>query len=230
MTTNSDSSHNLSGKKLAIIAVGLFLLLAAIYMVSYNGLPVMVDEWYYADWTQAFVQNPASRIQPILDSGSLAQALYKFHRVPFLFVMAVPYKIAQAIGGWGVVHTMGVTSLFLTALAGVFVFLTGLALGYRTKVALFVSLVFGLGTPAWFYSKTYVREPFAGMWLIGGFFFLILFRKRRSFWALVVSLLFFLLAMLTRSSRSIIHQDFLMKSFEGLLSFNPQGTYLLEQM
>ncbi len=192
-----------SGKKLALIAAGLFLLLGAIFMVSYNGLPVMVDEWYYADWTQAFVQHPANRIQPILDSGSLAQSLYKFHRLPFLIAMAIPYKLAQAIKGIGVVHGMGVTNVFATALAGMFVFLSGIALGYRTKTALFVSLVFGLATPAWFYSKTYVREPFAGMWLIGGFFFLVLFRKRHAFWAMIVAVLFFLVAMLTRSSLAV---------------------------
>jgi len=166
-------------------------------------MPVMVDEWYYADWTQEFVQDPGVRLQPILNSPSLAQALYRIHRLPFLLAMAAPYKLAQAVEGLGVVHAMGLTNIFATALAGMFVFLSGLALGYRTKTSLFTSFVFALGTPAWFYSKTYVREPFAGMWLIGGFYFLVLFRKKSSFWALAASLLFFLLAMLTRSSLAV---------------------------
>lgn len=190
-------------KKLALLSLGVFLIFASIYMITYSGIPVMVDEWYYADWTQGLVLNPAGRLNLILEAPTLAQSLFHIHRLPFLVAMAGPYKLAQIIGNIGVVHAMGLTNIFVTALAGVFVFLIGVTLGYRAKTALFTSFVFGLGTPAWFYAKTYVREPLAGMFLIGGFFFLILFRKKRSFWTFVISLLFFLLAALTRSSMAV---------------------------
>ena len=190
-------------KKLVLLSLGLFLIFASLYLISYSGIPVMVDEWYYADWTQGLVLNPAERLSLILEAPTAAQSLFHIHRLPFLIAMAVPYKLAQMNGSVGVVHAMGLTNVFVTSLAGVFVFLIGVTLGYRAKTAMFTSFVFGLGTPSWFYAKTYVREPLAGMFLIGGFFFLILFRKKQSFWAFIISLLFFLLAALTRSSMAV---------------------------
>ncbi len=54
---------------------------------------------------------------------------------------------------------VGLLNPVLTALACVMLFKTSLALGLRVRTGLLLTLVFGLGTVAWPYSRGFTREP-----------------------------------------------------------------------
>ncbi len=81
--------------------------------------------------------------------------------------LATPlYLLADAVPGFGLVHTVWLFNIIVVALAGGTVFLYALALGYNERTAVLGALVFGLGTIAWPYSKTFFREPLALLLLL----------------------------------------------------------------
>jgi hypothetical protein len=79
---------------------------------------------------------------------------------PLQPVLAAPlFLIAQALPGIGLAHTVWLFNILITALTAGVLYAYGLALGYRARVAALVALMFGLGTIAWPYSRTFFREP-----------------------------------------------------------------------
>jgi hypothetical protein len=57
------------------------------------------------------------------------------------------------------VHTVWLFNILVTALTAGALCAYRLALGCRAHVAALVALIFGLGTIAWPYSRTFFREP-----------------------------------------------------------------------
>ena len=82
-------------------------------------------------------------------------------------VMAAPlYLLAEAIPGIGLVHTVYLLNIFVCAATGVLIFLYALTLDYDMRVGSLGAVLFGLGSIAWPYSKTFFREPLVMLFLL----------------------------------------------------------------
>ena len=185
-------------------AAALFGLFLSIYMLTYAGIYHVFDEEYYGLRTRSFVNNPTKVFLPLLHSHSLLRLLRLSHRLPFIATLSIFFKASQTFHGFGAVQTMYLTNILAGALTVTFIFLSGMELGYGKRLSLLVAGIYGLATPAWVYTKTLLREPFAWMLLIGGIYFLIKARKRKSILSFLCSTVLLLLAVSTRISTAAV--------------------------
>ncbi len=101
------------------------------------------------------------RVYSIYELGqtALVVPLYALGRVVDSFF---PQPDANGIG----ILFVGFLNPLITALTCVVLFWTALAFGFRYRTALTLTVVFGLATVAWAYSKGFTREPLLGLCIL----------------------------------------------------------------
>jgi len=150
----------------------LFVLLAAVYFFFFSGVAVSNDEVQLWDGVHSFVQQgnlwlnysgalrlpgnyPSNAPVPTLDSE------------PGQVLAAAPFFVAALwLPGLGLVQTVWLLNVVLTALTGTLIYHYARLLGYETRTAIGATLLFGLATIAFPYSKTFFREPLLGVLLL----------------------------------------------------------------
>jgi hypothetical protein len=167
-------------------AMGLSLVafLIAVYFITYSGYAVSRDEWFLFDATESMArrgtmeQNFQFDAYPPVSLSDVNPP--SADTEPMQPVLAAPlFLIAQALPGIGLVHTVWLFNILITALTAGTLYAYGLALGYRAHVAALVALMFGLGTIAWPYSRTFFREPlFTWLGLLSAY---LIVRVRQNF-------------------------------------------------
>ena len=150
---------------MAALSLGLFALLASLYLLSYSGIYHSGDKvGYVRDAIKIIRQGPT-------ELG---------HGGPFALTLALGLILAQAGEFVRPLQGLFLINIAATALAAVFLFLTILELGYDYRAGLLVAMLYGLASPAWVYSKLLFRDPFVAMALIAMVAFLVRFRRRWS--------------------------------------------------
>jgi hypothetical protein len=164
------ANNSFSIIRLALLLLGIFL---AIYSLTYSGTFITDDE-----------QILASRAMSIAFDGTPNDfRVYGNSRVfalsnlmPEQAIQAVNIEPGQQIIGAllahisdflpvGRVQFMFMLNVWVTALTVMAVFGIVVLSGYRSATALIVSFLFGLGTIAWPYARTYFRDPLATLFL-----------------------------------------------------------------
>ncbi len=179
----------------------IFFLASAVYMLSYAGICYSFDEVGYAKSAQS---------SELLHSILIALQTNNWHyivneRLPFVISLAFINKLIIGLHiGIGPLQAMYLINIVSTSITGAFVFLIGRELHYSKRTSTIVSLIFAFASPSWVYSKSLFRDSFAAMWLSIGFYYLIRSRVKRSLTSLGISVLFFMLAVLTRSSTAAV--------------------------
>jgi hypothetical protein len=168
------------------MGVSLVVFLIAIYFITYSGFAVSRDEWFLFDATESMArrgtmeQNFEFDAYPPVSLDEVRPP--SADTEPMQPVLAAPlFLIAQALPGIGLAHTVWLFNILITALTAGTLYAYGLALGYRAHVAAPVALMFGLGTIAWPYSRTFFREPlFTWLGLLSAY---LIVRVRQGFTA-----------------------------------------------
>ncbi|GAB4552074.1 MAG: hypothetical protein OHK0023_19610 [Anaerolineae bacterium] len=146
-------------------AVGIFILLCAVYLATFTGHPISSDEWQLADaarstalyglpaqpytYTMRFFSTPP-------DDQVVVQLQVDSIQVNLLAPLIGLARIAPNIS---LMHTIWLFNVMVTALTGAVVYLVGRTLGYSERVATAVALIFGISTIAFPYSQMLFREP-----------------------------------------------------------------------
>lgn len=147
------------------LALSLFVILAALYFAVFTGHPVSGDERLLFDMVRSLTidgsfelalsadQRPAFDVAPheIMPSADV-EPLQAYLSAPLVL-------LARALPEIGVLQTVWLFNIFVTALTGTLLYVYGRRLGYSQRVAAFVALIFGLGTIALPYAQMYFREP-----------------------------------------------------------------------
>lgn len=162
------------------LLLALFVLLASIYMLTYDGniesgdtlglFDVVASQVRFGDdllalsaWFWQPATRPAHELFPIQHSA--AEPLQTW-------LGAGLYWLADKLPGVGLVHAVWLLNVLVSAAAGCVVFLYALALGYAERTAVFGAVGFGVGTVIWPYTKTFFREPLALFLILLTAFFL----------------------------------------------------------
>ncbi len=146
------------------IGACLVTLLIAVYFLTYSGYAISRDEWFLFDATESFARRGTMELNYEFDAYP-PQTLDAVRppsvdAEPLQPVLAAPlFLAAQALPGIGLAHTVWLFNILVTALTAGVLYAYGLALGYPMPAAALVALIFGLGTIAWPYSRTFFREP-----------------------------------------------------------------------
>lgn len=118
----------------------------------------------------------------------------------FLASKVLPAKYA----GYATMFAVSLFNAAVTALTCLLIFLFGQKLGYSTKVSIFLSLIYGLGTMAWPYAKEFFSEPLAGLFILFAVFSAYCHKIERSNTWLFLSGLAIGMAMATRLTAVIL--------------------------
>lgn len=86
---------------------------------------------------------------------------------PLQLILSVPlYWLTERLANTGLVHSVWLFNVIVgVGLCGT-VFCYVIQLGYDQKVAIWIALGLGIGTIAWPYTKTFFREPLAGLMIL----------------------------------------------------------------
>jgi hypothetical protein len=148
-----------------LFAAALFVILAALYFLTYSGHDISGDELILFDGVHSLAQHgnlwlaytnterppgtyPNNAPVPSLDS----EPMQVFAALPLFW-------IAEIVPGIGLMQTVWLLNILVIALTAVVLFYYGLALGFPARTSIAVALIFGVATMAWPYSKTFFREP-----------------------------------------------------------------------
>jgi hypothetical protein len=161
------------------IAVALFLLLCAVYLLTFSGELHSSDGQAMFSVAESLVRRGHYDINQIrwmgLQQGTFGPdgELYCRKGVG-TSLLAVPLAwLGLVVPWWGVVQTAMLLNVLVTALTGALIFLYVRRLGYGQNTAVVTSLVFGLGTMAWPYAKYFFSEPLTGLCLLAAAYFVL---------------------------------------------------------
>ncbi len=144
------------------IAVCLMAFLSAALFLTYGGEFISTDEMFLFDAAESLARrgnlelNLTASYRPV-----------QFLDEPMQAIAAAPlFWVVERLPGVGMVHGMLVFNNLVTSATAGLLFFYALALGRSPAAAFTVALLFGVGTIAWPYSKTFFREPLTGFLLL----------------------------------------------------------------
>ncbi len=194
------------------LVVCLFSLLLGFYWLTYRGVPISGDEIALFSSTESLVRYQESR---------LYSAYYQYQGVgdslwsepvhePMQTLLAIPlYWIAFQSDSLGMVHTVWIFNIWVTASIGVLFYLTARTLGYRHEIGFVGAMLLGVSTMLWPYTQTYFREPLAAFWVLLAFYLAFMLQKQFRVWVGMLLLLVCAAALLTKESLFLIFPSLL---------------------
>jgi hypothetical protein len=198
------------------IALGIFFLLSAVYLLSYQGLARSGgDEWVMFSMAESFVQAGTLETPQMLFLPVSHVAIGRIEPLQSLLVAPI-YWLAVRLSQVGNVQMVMSFAVWVTALTGSCVYLTARNLGYRSNAALVAALGFGLATISWPYARTFFRESLLALWLVAAFLSFVIWQNHRRRFHLLLCALFLTFAVATKASTVIVVPAFVLVILGGL--------------
>ncbi len=138
-------------KKITFIVLNLFIFFVAIYLLTYAGGVTDVSQMRVEVLKSIFERGDLSVPSGMGIRGSDGREYSWFPIGSVLF--AFPFFIIGELSGIPSANLISIMSLLISAFTAVVVFLFSVTLGYSRRASLSVSIFYGLGTMAWYYSK-----------------------------------------------------------------------------
>jgi len=150
-------------------------LMTCVYMLSYRAvmqsgdtlraLDAVTSLSRYGDWLmdESNWFKPSLRIR---EENDLPLSEYEVEE-RLNIQLALPLsKIAETLPRLGVIHTVWLFNVFVSALIAGLLYLLVIALDYSQAVAVLVAVSAGIGTNLWAYSQTFFREPLSALFIL----------------------------------------------------------------
>ncbi|MEZ4767820.1 MAG: 6-pyruvoyl-tetrahydropterin synthase-related protein [Caldilineales bacterium] len=177
------------------VAIGVFFLALAVYMVTYVGAFKSNDERALFSGIDSFIKRGEFTVNQIYwdytNVGMLTSAGDMVPNYePGQMVAAIPFYLWGRALGAAVQGTM-FFNVLVTAASAALVYLCFLELRYRRRTSTLGALVFAFATLAWPYSRTFFREPLTVLAYLVAVYALLRYRPpepRRLRWPFVAGL------------------------------------------
>jgi hypothetical protein len=180
------------------IAFGVFVLLLAVYTLTYSGRIHVVDEFYMLAVTESLSKGRLSvnqiaslqwGFEPIEQVGAFGPSGDVFCKKGIgTSLVGLPlFASARLWPALGAVHAALLTNAVVTALTGSVLFLHLVLTGLGRRASLVCALLFGFGTLAWPYTRTFFAEPLAALGLLVAIRGCSAFRRTRRWTAALLS-------------------------------------------
>jgi hypothetical protein len=167
----------------------LFILLTAVYLLSYSGQFHAIDEVSVVAMTESLVKRAQVSTDQIRWSQGWTPSqgrvgpdghLYSKKGIGSAILGSPFYWLALRVPQAGAVRAMMLSNALVTALTGYLLYASVRLLGYRSSVAFLTALAYGLATMAWPYAKYFFSEPLIALGLVGGLWGLLLYRRTHT--------------------------------------------------
>ncbi len=171
------------------LGLGLGLFLSAVYLFTYRGGFHSVDEVSMFAVTESLVkfgQVNTDQIAWTQWATSQAEAqgffgrdghVYSKKGLALSLAQAPLYWLALYLPSLGMLQLVSTLNAFITAAAGLLVFMFAHRLGFSRRTGLWTALIFGLATIAFVYAKYLFSEPLAGFLLLLAAYMLLAYRQ-----------------------------------------------------
>ncbi|MEM7034681.1 MAG: glycosyltransferase family 39 protein [Chloroflexota bacterium] len=165
------------------ISIRLFLFLFSFYLLSYAPILHSSDGQAMFATAESLARRGAFDIEQIrwmdLQQGTygLDGLLYSRKGLGQPLLALPLTAIGLFVPFFGTMTATILFGSFVTALTGVLIYLLLVQLGYERWVGVIASLVYGTGTLAWPYAKTFFSDPLAGFLLLAALLTLHQFKK-----------------------------------------------------
>lgn len=165
------------------LGAALFCVLSALYLITYTGTWISNDGLYLFDSTESIVRRGNLDTTYLYDlvraPAAHADPFAPGQQEPLQPLLAAPlFWLAERLPGIGLIHTVWLFNVFVTAGTGVLVYVGALLLGTGTAAAWVTGLIYGVATGAWAYAQTFFREPLGGLFLLGVLLAAVVLRQR----------------------------------------------------
>ena len=210
-STPASQSFPLNRRSLAL-ALCLIAVLAGVYWFTYSGRVLSTDELSLFDGVESLSRRGNTRVNLNFDYPRQVEFPVD-DQVPSPLVDAELlqltaasglFRLAEILPGVGLAHMVWLLNVLMCAAAGGVFFLLARLLGHTERVAIGATLILGLGTMLWPYSKVFFREPLAMLLLLGATLCLqatvLLWGRRAAFGWLVGFTACVLLTLLTKEA------------------------------
>ncbi len=164
--------------------LGLFLFLFSLYLLTYSPTLHSSDGLAMFSTAESLARRGAWDIEQIrwmgLQQGTFGlDGLLYSRKGAGQPLLALPLTwLGLVVPFLGTVTATMLFGSFTTALSGALIYLYLAKLGYRQKTGIIAGLVYGTGTMAWPYAKTFFSDTLAGLLLLITALALLLFRQR----------------------------------------------------
>lgn len=190
------------------ILIWLVIFLSSIYLLTYSGRIESNDTRTLfnatasvVDYNDLLLDKTSWYNQPSPLNSPQQYPLTEFQAEQLPVILAAPlYWLAEHLPGIGLVHSVWLFNVFVSAAIGTLMFGYGLTLGYNERTALLGAILLGLTTAIWPYSKSFFREPLACLMILTSAFLLERWRAGRSIRILAMGLVALAGALLTKDA------------------------------
>ena len=228
--------NKIEGRSNIYLTLTLLVLLLAVYTLTYSGTFISDDEHILAsrclslafdDWVNDRRVYGNSRVYALANLAPIYAAQGVNIEPGQTLAGSVLARLA-ALLGVGRVQTLFLLNIWVTAFTAVIISGMLIFLGYSKSTAFLSALLFGLGTAAWPYAKTFFRDSLAMMFLTGAWASgLVLSKSARISWRWILALLICAAAgVLTKNTISIALPVLLIFIVTARYQRNPQGSLL----
>lgn len=176
-------------------ALPLFLFLLALYLCTYSADPHSSDGLAMVSTAESLVRRGAWDVEQIRWMG-LQQGTFGLDGLLYSRkglgqpLLALPLAwLGLLLPGLGLLTTTMLFNSLITAFTGVLVLWFVEKLGYSSKIGVWAGLIYGAGTMAWPYAKTFFSDTLAGTLLLMAALALFLYRQNgQTRWPFVAGL------------------------------------------
>jgi len=175
------SQRRISPRAAWLTGLALFVILAAVYWLTYRGYPLSRDEIYLFDTVQNFARHGGFyrtlQFDEAVISGGFTPQLNPEGRPwpdsahePLPVILMTPlFLLGQAMPAVGMAHAVWAFNIAISALTGASLFAVARSLGYRRTISAAAALIYGLATNTWAYAPLIFREPLTALFLLWAF-------------------------------------------------------------
>ncbi len=171
------------------MAVGIFFLALAVYLVTFLGAPKSPDERALFSGIDSLVKRGDFQVNQIYwDYSNVAMETTKGEMVPNYepaqMILAIPFYLWGRSLGAALQGVMAFNAV-VTAASVALLYLCFIELGYRRRTATLGALVYAFATLAWPYSRVFFREPLTVLAYLVAVYALLRYRPpapRRLLW------------------------------------------------
>lgn len=151
-----------------LIRVWLILGLLFVYLISYTGMHYSIDEMSALAISESILQGRSWSVnqmeweqlwEPSQNVFGVDGNLYSKKGLGVSLLALPLYFVGKSLPMIGGIATAKLLGIILTALTALFLFETGVQLGFRPLICVSGTLAWGLGTLAWPYARTLFPEP-----------------------------------------------------------------------
>lgn len=150
-----------------LFSLTLISLLAGVYVLTYRGFPISLDEVALFSSTESLVKYGEFNLVSLYHEYPVAGDLYLLEtpwaepvHEPLQTILAVPlYWLAQHIKPIGLLHTVWLFNIGVMIGIALVLYWGGVALGYSPAASWWTAVLLGVASMLLPYSQTFFREP-----------------------------------------------------------------------